>query len=217
MLTYDVLVSQLRRYFVPETPCELAADVRSPLSKYALFPRLLHLSISPPAIALFQHHPPPPKHSNTGTAYLAVNSSKDSSWWGSWASTSPANLPAETEKAARWTGCCTKSALWAGRAKGVARARVALRMRAETDIVRVWCVVLGGAEMGESGYYSLSCAALLGWAGLLRCRRRRIGSFRVGDLAGRGEHVPALVGRAGNVRASPTIYCIFAFTRKTNI
>ena len=72
----------------------------------------------------------------------------------------------------------------------------------------VWCGV-GGAEMGESGYYSLSCAALLGWAGLLRCRRRRIGSFRVGDLAGRGEHVPALVGRAGNVglRLQFIVFC----------
>ena len=90
---------------------------------------------------------PPQTQQNTGTAYLAVNSSKDSSWCGSWASTSPANLPAETEKAARWTGCCTKSALWAGRAKGVARARVALRMRAETDIVRG---VLGGG-VGRSG------------------------------------------------------------------
>ena len=105
---------------------------------------------------------PPQTQQNTGTAYLAVNSSKDSSWCGSWASTSPANLPAETEKAARWTGCCTKSALWAGRAKGVARARVALRMRAATDIVRV---VLGGAEMRRSRVLFGSCELLLllGW------------------------------------------------------
>jgi hypothetical protein len=51
---------------------------------------------------------------------------------------SPAKRPAETEKAAR---CFMKSALGAGRAKGVARARPALRIRAETDIVcGWWCV-----------------------------------------------------------------------------
>ena len=131
----------------PVTLLQLCMNSVEPLSKYALFPRLHHSSISLPAIAISNIFLPSQNTANTGTAYLAVNSSKDSSWWGSWASTSPANLPAETEKAARWTGCCTKSALWAGRAKGAARARVALRMRAETDIVRV---VLGGAEMRRS-------------------------------------------------------------------
>lgn len=94
-----------------------------------------------------------PKNNNTGTAYLAVNSSKDSSWWGSWASTSPANLPAETEKAARWTGCWTKSALGAGRAKGVARARDAQRIKAETDIVIVVVRRFEGAERRWAGVW----------------------------------------------------------------
>jgi hypothetical protein len=132
------------------TLLRLCMNSVEPLSKYALFPRLLHPLHLPSSHCNLQPSDSPSKtQQNTGTAYLAVNSSKDSSWCGSWASTSPANLPAETEKAARWTGCCTKSALWAGRAKGVARARVAQRMRAETDIVRVvLVVVLGGAEMG---------------------------------------------------------------------
>lgn len=162
-----------------------------PLSKYALFPRLLHSSNSLPTSATSNIFLPSPKTANTGTAYLAVNSSKDSSWWGSWASTSPANLPAETEKAARWTGCCTKSALWAGRTKGVARARVALRMRAETDIVRGG--VLGGG-VGRSGDGRVGLFFLLELlAGLLAevqtTTHWKLSGWR--DLARRGEHVPS--------------------------